>query len=102
MVPWLPGLAASPMLVSPGWRGPEACTGTFVMEDFDTIATMLRYDCLTPLRRSSAIPLVPPYLSSPRFDGWIDLAGPRAFPGGAVVTRWTPHGGCTAILIRDF
>ena len=51
---------------------------------------MLRSDCLTPIRRSFAFPLVPPYLSSPRFDGWIDPAGRRAFPGGALVTRWTP------------
>ncbi len=31
------------------------------------IATMIRSDCLTPVRSSFAFPLVPPYLSSPRF-----------------------------------
>ncbi len=31
------------------------------------IATLIREDCLTPVRSSFAFPLVPPYLSSPRF-----------------------------------
>ncbi len=65
------------------------------------IATMIRYDCLTPVRSSFAFPLVPPYLSSPRFAGGIDPAGRRAFPGGALIARWTPHGGCSSVLIRD-
>ena len=73
----------------------------FVVEDLETIATMLRYDCLPPIRRSFTIPLVPPYLSSPHFARWIDPAGRQAFPGGALVTRWTPHGGLSSALLRD-
>src|SRR6266566_4679051 len=42
VVPWLPGLAASRVHVSPGWRGPAAFTCTCVVEDCETIATMLR------------------------------------------------------------
>jgi hypothetical protein len=75
--------------------------GAFVGEDLEAIATLLREDCLTPIQSSVAFPLVPPYLSSPHVDGWIGPAGRRAFPGGALVTRWTPRRALGSALLRD-
>lgn len=101
MVPWLPGLAASRAHVSPGWRGPEAFPGACAVGDGAAIAPLLREDCLTPIRSAFAFPRVPPSLSSPRCDGWSDPAGRRACPGGALIARWTPGGGCSSALLRD-
>jgi hypothetical protein len=102
LVPWLPGLAVFRAHVSPGWRCPEVFACVCAVGDVAAIAPMLREDCLPPIQRSFAIPLVPPSLSSPRFGRWIDPAGPRALPAGALVTRWTPRGVFGAALIRDF
>ena len=32
--------------------------------------------------------------------GWIDPAGRRAFPGGAVIARWTPRSALRSALLR--
>ena len=78
--------------------GDGSCAG--VGDGGTTIAPMRRYDCLPPLRRSCAFPRVPPSLSSPRFAGWSDPAGRRAFPVGALVPRWTPPGVFPSVLCR--
>jgi hypothetical protein len=74
----------------------------FAVRSVAAIATLLREDCLTPIPSAFAFPLVPPYLSPPRFARWIDPAGRRAFPGGALITRWTPRGVFGSALCRDF
>jgi hypothetical protein len=98
-VPWLPGLAASPARVSPGWRGPEASSCALVWSNVEASAPLLHADCLTPLRSACAFPLVPPSLAAPRVARWSDPAGPRAFPTGAWIARWTPH--CSAQVRQE-
>ena len=101
LVPWRADPSASRAHGSPGWWCPEASSGACAVEHVDAIAPMRHEDGLTPLRSAFAFPRVPPSLSSPRCARWIDPAGRRALPGGAVVPRGAPRGGFGAALLRD-